>query len=84
MPNLSLRDQSTEFLLYTAPNGTVKVEVLLNHESIWLTQIRMAELFGMGVAAISKHLENIYESGELQREATVSVLETVQQEGTHA
>jgi len=81
MPDLSLHDQTTEFLLYTAPNGTVKVEVLLSKESIWLTQKRMAELFGVGVAAISKHLENIYDSGELQREATISVLETVQQEG---
>lgn len=78
---LSLKDQATEFLLYTAPNGIIKVEVLLSNESIWLTQKRMAELFGVGVAAISKHLDNIYESGELQREATFSVLETVQQEG---
>ena len=79
--HLSLRDQTTEFLLYTAPNGAIKVEVLLSNETIWLTQKRMAELFGVGVAAISKHLDNIYESGELQREATLSVLETVQQEG---
>ena len=79
--HLSLRDQTTEFLLYTAPNGAIKVEVLVSNETIWLTQKRMAELFGIGVAAISKHLENIYESGELQREATLSVLETVQQEG---
>ncbi len=78
---LTLRDQTTEFLLYTAPNGAIKVEVLLSNESIWLTQKRMAELFGVGVAAVSKHLENIYESGELQREATLSILETVQQEG---
>ena len=79
--NLTLRDETTEFLLYTAPNGAIKVEVLLSNETIWLTQKRMAELFGVGVAAISKHLDNIYESGELQREATLSVLETVQQEG---
>ena len=78
---LTLRDQPTEFLLYTAPNGAVKVEVLLAGETLWLTQKRMAELFGVGVPAVSKHLDNIYESGELQREATVSVLETVQQEG---
>ena len=80
--NLTLRDETTEFLLYTAPNGAIKVEVLLSNETIWLTQKRMAELFGVGVAAISKHLDNIYESGELQREATLSVLETVQQEGS--
>ena len=79
--NLTLRDETTEFLLYTAPNGAIKVEVLLSNETIWLTQKRMAELFGVGVAAISKHLDNIYASGELQREATLSVLETVQQEG---
>lgn len=81
MPNLSLQDQTTEFLLYTAPNGQIKVEVLLGNETLWLTQKRMAELFGVGVPAISKHLENIYDSNELQREATISVLETVRQEG---
>lgn len=81
MKKLTTRDQTTEFLLYTAPNGGIKVEVLLSHETIWLTQKRMAELFGVGVAAISKHLDNIYASGELQREATISILETVQQEG---
>ena len=81
MNELTIKDQTTEFLLYTAPNGGVKVEVVLNNETLWLTQKRMAELFGVGVPAISKHLENIYESGELQREATISILETVQQEG---
>lgn len=64
------------------PEGKVKVEVLLNNETIWLTQKRMADLFGVGVAAISKHLDNVYESGELVREETLSILETVQQEGT--
>ena len=81
MPKLSLQDQTTEFLLYTAPNGAIKVEVLLSGETLWLTQKRMAELFGVGVPAISKHLENIYESNELERKATVSILETVQNEG---
>ncbi len=75
MPNLSLTDQTTEFLLYTAANGKVKVEVLLNNETIWLTQKRMAELFGVGVPAISKHLKNIFESGELQEEVVISILE---------
>ena len=79
--NLTIQDQTSEFLLYTAPNGDVKVEVLLNGETIWLTQKRIAQLFGVGVPAISKHLDNIYDSGELQREATISILETVQQEG---
>lgn len=80
--HLSLQDQTTEFLLYTAPNGSIKVEVLLSNETIWLTQKRMAELFGVGVPAVSKHLENIYSSGELEQAATISILETVQQEGS--
>jgi hypothetical protein len=81
---LSLRDQTTEFLLYTAPNGAIKVEVLLSNETIWLTQKRMAELFGVGVPAISKHLKNIFESGELEEEVVISVLETTTEHGAVA
>ncbi len=79
---LTTQDEMTEFLLYTAPDGQVKVECILHDETIWLTQKRIAELFGVGVPAISKHLENIFASGELLREATISILETVQQEGS--
>ena len=68
MPNLSPQDQTTEFLLYTAPNGETKVEVLLGNETIWLTQERMAELFGVSRTGISRHLKNIFESKELQEE----------------
>ena len=81
---LTLRDQTTEFLLYTAPNGAVKVEVLLSNESIWLTQKRMAELFGVGVPAISKHLKNIFDSGELAEEVVISILETTTEHGAVA
>ena len=84
MPNLTLRDQTTEFLLYTAPNGAIKVEVLIGNETIWLTQKRMAELFGVGIPAISKHLKNIFESGELQEEVVVSVMETTTDHGAVA
>ena len=79
--HLTLPDQTTEFLLYTAPNGAVKVEVLLSNESIWLTQKRMAELFGVGVPAISKHLKNIFDSGELEEGVVVSILETTTEHG---
>ena len=48
----------TEFLLYTAPNGKVKVEIFLHNENIWLTQKRMADLFAVGIPAINKHLSN--------------------------
>ncbi len=78
---LSTRDELTEFLLYTADDGNVKVEVFLNNETIWLTQKRMAELFGVGIAAISKHLKNIFESGELDEKVVVSILENTTQHG---
>jgi hypothetical protein len=81
MNELSLKDQTTEFLLYTVPNGSVKVEVLLNNETLWLTQERMAELFGVQRPAITKHLKNIFESGELQEEVVVSILEHTTQHG---
>jgi len=54
----------------------------MHNETVWLSQKRMAELFGVNVPAISKHLNNIYDEGELQREATISILETVQKEGS--
>ena len=80
----SLKDQTSEFLLYTAPDGAIKVEVLLGDETIWLTQARMAELFGVGVPAISKHLKNIFESNELQEEVVVSILENTTGHGAIA
>ena len=78
---LTLRDQATEFLLYTAPNGAIKVEVLLANETLWLTQKRMAELFGVGVPAISKHLKNIFDSNELNPDSVISILETTAEDG---
>lgn len=81
---LSLQDQTTEFLLYTAPNGEVKVEVLLSNETIWLTQERMAELFGVQRPAITKHLKNIFESGELQEQVVCSILEHTTEHGAIA
>ena len=79
--HLSLRDQTTEFLLYTAPNGAIKVEVLLSGETLWLTQKRMAELFGVGVPAVSKHLKNTFESNELDQNSVISILETTADDG---
>ncbi len=78
---LSKYNPTTEFLLYKTPNGDIKVDVLLQNETIWMPQKKMAELFDVNVPAISKHLNNIYKSGELQKNATISILETVQTEG---
>ena len=69
-----------EFLLYSTPNGDVKVDVLLQNETIWMPQKKIAELFDVNVPAVSKHLKNIFESGELLKKATVSILEIVQNE----
>lgn len=81
---LSLQDQASDFLLYTAPSGTVKVEVLLSNETIWLTQERMAALFGVQRPAITKHLKNIFDSGELQEDVVVSILEHTTEHGAIA
>ncbi len=73
--------QQSDIIFYNTPTGDVKIEVVFNDETFWLTQKRMAELFGVEVPAINKHLSNIYETGELNKTATISNLETVQQEG---
>jgi hypothetical protein len=73
--------QQSDFILYTSNDGDVNVEVFLKDETVWLTQKAMAGLFGVKVPAISKHLANIYETGELRKESTISILETVQKEG---
>lgn len=70
------------FLLYQAEQEDVSVNALIKDETIWLTQKAMAELFGVDTPAISKHLSNIYADGELTQDATISKMETVQQEGT--
>lgn len=70
-----------ELIFYRAADGDRHIRVLLQDENFWMPQKDIAELFGVRVPAISKHLANIYESGELQRAATISILETVRQEG---
>ena len=71
----------TPFLLYAGDDERVHVRVLLRDETIWLPLGQLAELLDVGVPAISKHLKNIFDTGELVREATVSKMETVQPEG---
>jgi hypothetical protein len=65
----------TEFLLYTTANGKVKVEIFLRDENIWLTQDKIALLFGVQRPAITKHLKNIFVSGELDESSVSSILE---------
>ena len=68
-------------ILYTAADGKVTVNVFFAQDNFWLTQKTMAELFGVKIPAISRHLKNIYTSKELNQETTISKMETVQIEG---
>ncbi len=71
----------SQFLMYIADDGKVRVETRLQNETLWLSLNQMAELFGIDKSGISRHLKNIFESGELIREATVANFATVQDEG---
>ncbi|PIU36815.1 cell filamentation protein Fic, partial [Candidatus Roizmanbacteria bacterium CG07_land_8_20_14_0_80_34_15] len=71
----------TEFLLYTTPNGKVKVEIFLRDKTIWLTQDKVALLFGVQRPAITKHLKNIFETGELREDSVSSILEHTAEDG---
>ena len=80
--NMALTPYETrEILFYKIDGGDVKIEILLYQENLWLTQAKMAELFEVQKAAISKHLKNIFASGELMEDSVVSVLETTAADG---
>lgn len=73
--------ENKNILLYTTPNGAVRIEVYLENETVWLTQKAIAELFGVQRPAITKHLKNIFETGELKEEVVSSILEHTTQHG---
>ena len=73
--------QIKNILLFNPVGKNAKVSVFFQDGTFWLTQKAMAELFGVNVPAVSKHLKNIFETGELESASTVSILETVQKEG---
>lgn len=70
-----------QFLLYNMPDAEGKVQVVIKDETLWCTQKAMAQLFGVGVPAISKHLKNIFTEGELAADTTISKMETVVNRG---
>lgn len=76
-----IRNSTAEFLIFQAEAKEQGIEVMYAEETIWCTQKAMAALFDVGVPAISKHLANVFETGELKEETTISKMETVQQEG---
>ncbi len=79
--NVTDFNKQMEMVLYQTEEGDVAVDAYIKDESIWITQKSMAELFGVQTPDISKHLTNIYEEGELSKEATISKMEIVQNEG---
>lgn len=73
--------KTSEIIIYRTPKGKVSVDVVFSEETFWLTQKAMAELFGVEVPAISKHLKNIFESGELDENSVISKMETTASDG---
>jgi hypothetical protein len=78
---LSVKDELTEFIMYTTPDGHVKVEIFVHKETVWLNQDKIAVLFGVKRPAITKHLKNIFESGELEENSVSSILEHTASDG---
>jgi len=76
-----MEESLKKFLLYTAPTGEIRVDVLLQDESVWLTQKAIAELFGVVKSTVSEHLTNIYTTHELEETSTVRKIRTLQTEG---
>lgn len=74
-------DNELKYLIYSTPDEDVAVNAVIKDETIWLTQKAMAELFDVGIPAISKHLKKIFEEGELEEKVVVSILETTTEHG---
>ena len=71
-----------EVLLYQTEDGSTRIDVRLQDETLWLTQMQMSELFQKDKRTISEHIANVYEEGELSQDATVRNFRTVQKEGS--
>lgn len=73
--------KNSKILIYQNPDGTIKIDVRLEDETVWLTQAQLCELFHKSKATISEHIKNVFEEGELEASATVRNFRTVQTEG---
>jgi hypothetical protein len=76
--------ENNQLIFYSTPQGNVKVEVIFESENFWLSQKRMAELFGVDVRTVNEHLKNIFDTGELQRDSTIRNFRIVQIEGNRS
>src|SRR3989338_2004213 len=79
--NNNIIPRESDFLLYTTPEGDIKIEVFFQNETVWLTQKRMADLFNVSIATINEHLANIYKTAELSENSTIRNFRIVQKEG---
>ncbi len=78
---MTIQSNQSEIVLYTTPDGAVKINTVFQNETIWLTQKKMAGLFDVEVPAISKHLKNIFETNEFEEDSVVSKMETTADDG---
>ena len=76
-----IRPNNNDFILYTVTNGSITIETYIKDETIWLTQQKIADLFEVDRTVVTKHLKNIYQEEELQKEATSAKFAQVQMEG---
>jgi len=79
--NLTIKDELTDFLLYSTPNSDIKVETYLHNETLWLSQKKIAKLFGVDRTVITKHLKNIFESGELEENSVSAKIAHTAEDG---
>ena len=79
--NIEIRNSTAEFLIFMLEGKEDGIQVIYKNETIWATQKAMAQLFDVGVPAISKHLKNIFESGELDEHSVISKMETTASDG---
>lgn len=74
--------KESEIILYTTPQGEIKIDIRFEDETFWLSQKKMTALFGVDVRTVNEHLKNIFESGELEKDSTIRKFRIVQMEGT--
>ena len=74
-------NQNSQLLIYQSPDGAIKIDVRLEDETVWLTLNQMAELFQIDKSGVSRHLKNIFESGELARDSVVAKIATTAADG---
>jgi len=74
-------NQNSDFLFYKSENGEISIQVIIGDETVWLTQKSMAEIFKIDKSGISRHLKNIFDSGELDKDSVVAIFATTANDG---